>query len=46
MSSLLPNSGDSYMAIYDYGRTIGTAGQTTARLVFSTAGKIITFFPQ
>ena len=44
MSSLIPNSADSYAAIYNFGRVIGTAGQTSARLVFSTAGKIITFF--
>ena len=46
MSSLIPNSADSYAAIYDFGRVIGTSGQTIARLVFSVAGKIITFFPQ
>ena len=46
MSSLVPNSADSYVAIYNFGRVIGTSGQTSARLVFSTAGKIITFFPQ
>ena len=46
MSSLVPNSADSYAAIYNFGRVIGTSGQTSARLVFSTAGKIITFFPQ
>lgn len=46
MSSLISNSADSYAAIYDLGRVIGTAGQTSVRLVFSTTGKIITFFPQ
>ena len=46
MKSLIPNSADSYAVIYNFGRVIGTSGQTSARLVFSKAGKIITFFPQ
>ena len=46
MSSLMSNSPDSYKAIYNFGRVIGTSGETSARLVFSAAGKIITFFPQ
>lgn len=46
MHSLYKNSIDSYVAFYNYGRVIGSCGQTCARIVFSYAGKIITFFPQ
>lgn len=46
MDSLIPNSSDSYKVIYDFGRVIGTSGETSARLVFSDLGKIITFFPE
>ena len=46
MGSLYPNSEDSYRLIYEFGRVIGTSGETSARLIFSNAGKIITFFPQ
>ena len=45
MSSLSPNSADTYIAVYDFGKVIGTGGQTAARLVFSIMGQIITFFP-
>ena len=46
MSSLSTNSSDSFKVIYEFGRVIGSAGETSARLVFSDIGKIITFFPQ
>ena len=45
MSRLITNSPDSYKLIYDFGSVIGTSGQSSIRLVFSYAGKIITFFP-
>ncbi len=45
MKRLIPNSADSYRLLYDFGSIIGTGGETSIRLVFSYAGKIITFFP-
>ena len=45
MSKLHYNSADSYRLLYDFGSIIGTRGETSVRLVFSYAGKIITFFP-
>ena len=45
MSKLLFNSADSYKLLYDFGSVIGTGGEMSIRLVFSYAGKIITFFP-
>lgn len=45
MSRLILNSVDSYCLLYDFGSIIGTGGETSIRLVFSYAGKIITFFP-
>ena len=45
MKSLLRNSADSYALLYDVGRVISTRGLTSIKLVFSEAGKIITFFP-
>ena len=45
MRNLLPNSSDSYKLLYDFAYAIGTKGETSIRLAFSYAGKIITFFP-
>ena len=45
MSQLIKNSSDSVKLAFNLGYTVGTSGETCVRLVFSLAGKIITFFP-
>lgn len=45
MSQLIKNSSDSVKLAFNLGYTVGTYGETCVRLVFSLAGKIITFFP-
>lgn len=45
MSQLIKNSSDSVKLTFNLGYTVGTSGETCVRLVFSLAGKIITFFP-
>ena len=41
-----PGSNDSYVLVYDFGKVIGTKGETCIRIVFSIWGQIITVFPQ
>lgn len=45
MSQLIKNSSDSVKLAFNLEYTVGTSGETCVRLVFSLAGKIITFFP-
>ena len=41
----ITNSEDSFYVIYDFGQQIGTKGEQAIKVVFTTAGKIITAFP-
>ena len=44
-SEFVVNSSDSYYTIVEYGKAIGTKGETAIKIVFTKAGDIITAYP-